>query len=280
MKRLGLLLGLVLLSQIGLPAVGQDAPGPETVFVAAGALKLRALIWRPAGHGPFPGVIFNHGSYSARDPMAPRDAAALGRTFARHGYVLLFLFRHGIGLSADQGTADGDQMTSAMAAGGLEARNRVQLELLDGAEMNEAVAGLAFLRALPDVDPRRLAVSGHSFGGSLSLLLAEREPSLRAAVVFGAAAGSWSQSPALRERLLSAVQHTAAPVLFIHTANDYSVEPGKHLAREMQRSGKSHELKIYPPFGQTSREGHNFLYRSVGTWESDVFAFLDAHLQR
>ncbi len=280
MKGLGLLLGLVLLSQIGLPTVGQDALGPETVVVAAGALELRALIWRPAGHGPFPGVIFNHGSYSARHPMAANDAAALGRAFARHGYVLLLLFRHGIGLSADQGVADGDQMASALAAGGAKGRNRVQLELLEGSEMNEAMAGLAFLRALPDVDPQRIAVSGHSFGGSLSLLLAERDQSLRAAVVFGAAAGSWNHSPALRERLLSAVRHTAAPILLIHTANDYSIAPGENLAREMQRSGKPHELKIYPPFGQTSREGHNFLYRGVGMWESDVFAFLDAHLKQ
>jgi len=34
----------------------------------------------------------------------------------------------------------------------------------------DALAGLAFLRARPDIDSRRVVVVGHSFGGSLSLL--------------------------------------------------------------------------------------------------------------
>jgi hypothetical protein len=44
--------------------------------------------------------------------------------------------------------------------------------------------------------------------------------------------------------------------------------------------GKPHALKIYPPFGADTRAGHNLVFRSVGTWESDAFAFLDVHLRR
>jgi hypothetical protein len=35
---------------------------PETVQVRSGTLTLTADLWRPAGRGPFPGVLFNHGS--------------------------------------------------------------------------------------------------------------------------------------------------------------------------------------------------------------------------
>jgi hypothetical protein len=70
----------------------------------------------------------------------------------------------------------------------------------------------------------------------------------------------------------------SAPALFIHAKNDYSIEPGPALAAEMKRLGKPHELKMYPPFGADTRAGHNFLFRSVATWESDVFAFLGAQL--
>jgi hypothetical protein len=92
------------------------------------------------------------------------------------------------------------------------------------------------------------------------------------------AAGAKSQ--ALAERLLTAVQRIAAPVLFIHAANDYSTAPGVAPATEMQRLAKPHVLKIYPAFGPDTRAGHNLLFRSVRTWESDVFAFLDEHLRR
>jgi hypothetical protein len=111
------------------------------------------------------------------------------------------------------------------------------------------------------------------------LLLTERDRTLAAAVDFGGAAGSWERSPQLRARLLEAVGGTVVPVFFIHTANDYSVAPGKALAAEMTRLDKPHRIKIYPPYGATASEGHNFLHLNVATWEPDVFAFLDERLR-
>jgi len=212
--------------------------------------------------------------------MPENEPGVLGPVFARHGFVFLFLFRQGIGLSLGQGTADGDLMARALAAEGIGGRNRVQLQLLENEEFDEALAGLALLRSLPEVDVHRVAVVGHSFGGSITLLVAARDTAVRAAVVFGAAAASWSQSPTLRARLLAAVGRTRAPVLFIHAANDYSLAPGKALASEMQRLRKPHGLKLYSAIGRESRDGHNLVYRSVSTWERDVFGFLAAHLQR
>jgi dienelactone hydrolase len=137
----------------------------------------------------------------------------------------------------------------------------------------------AALRARADVDVRRIGVVGHSFGGSLSLLMAARDQGIRAAVIFGGAAGSWNGSPMLREHLLDAVRRMSAAALFVHAANDYSTAPGSALAAEMQRLGRPHALKIYPPFGADARSGHNLIFRSVRTWESDVFVFLDAYLR-
>jgi carboxymethylenebutenolidase len=249
--------------------------GPDTVVVRSGNLTLRGLLWTPAGTGPFPAVLFNHGSYSGGDSLTSHDMTALGPVFARHGYVFLFLCRRGIGLSGDQGAADGDLMANALATRGREGRNEIQLQLLEGEELDEALAGLAFLRALPRVDVHRIAVAGHSFGGSLTLFLAARDTALRAVVVFSGAAHSWDLSPSLRTKLRVAVRHTP-PVFFIHTANDYSTSSGKALANEMRRLGRPHRLVIYPTFGQTAREGHNFLFYDVGMWEADVFTFLDS----
>jgi carboxymethylenebutenolidase len=261
-------------------ADGQQRVSPELLDVRSGALTLRAQVWRPSGKGPFPAVLFNHGSYSTGAALSRSSAETLGAVFARHGYVFLWLHRQGIGLSRGQGTADGDQFARAFKAEGVEGRNRVQLQLLEHEELDEATAALERLRARDDVDARRIAVVGHSFGGSLTLLMAARDPEIRAAVVFGGAAGSWNHSIGLRERLLAAVARMPAPALFIHAENDYSIAPGSALAAEMQRLGKPHALKIYGAFGPDTRAGHNIVFESVRTWESDVFAFLDACLRR
>jgi carboxymethylenebutenolidase len=261
-------------------AGGQPTASPEALDVRSGALTLRAQLWRPSGSGPFPAVLFNHGSYSTDDPLPASEPEALGAVFARHGYVFLWLHRLGTVLSRAQGMSDGDQMARAFKAEGVEGRNRVQLQLLENEQMNEASDAVVRLRARDDVDARRVGVVGHSFGGSLSVLMAARDPEIRAAVIFGGAAGSWNQSPALRERLLGAVGRMSAPAFFIHAENDYSIAPGPTLAGEMQRLGKPYALKIYPAFGADARAGHNLVFRSVPTWEADVFSFLNAHLRR
>jgi dienelactone hydrolase len=250
----------------------------ETVTITSGALRLHALVFRPAGTGPFPAVLFNHGSYGRGDVLTTEQAAGLGTVFARHGYLLLFPFRRGVALSADQGKPEGEVMNEAFSTGGSSARNRTQLALLDGEAMQEALAGLATLKARPDVDSERMALAGHSFGGSLSLLVAAREPGVGAVVLFASTARSWPRSADLRARLDMAARSIKAPVLFMHAANDYSTAPGRVLAAKRQTLGLPQRLEIYPSFGSTASEGHNFLYSSVATWESDVFAFLDESL--
>jgi dienelactone hydrolase len=177
----------------------------DTVVIQSGALTLRALLWRPAGSGPFPAIVYNH---------------------------------------------------------------------------SDVRGGLSFLRAGSDVDPRRIGCVGHSFGGSLALLLAERDPDVRATVLFGAAAGSWDDSPPLQSRLLAAVRRAKAPAFFVFAENEFSVEPAKVLGAEMQRLGIPHRVQIYPPIGKTPAEGHDLVHIGVPTWERDVFAFLDEHLKK
>jgi dienelactone hydrolase len=165
-------------------------------------------------------------------------------------------------------------MAQALARDGPAGRNRAQLELLEGEALAEAGAGLAYLRTLPMVDPRRIVLVGHSFGGSLSILLAAGDTTIPAVVLFGAAAASWGPSPALRARLLAAVRRARARFFIIHAANDYSLAPGEALAAELRRIGRPYRLKIYPPVGSTTRAGHNFVFLSVAAWQDDVLAFL------
>jgi len=276
---------LVFAAALATTARGQSTGRPETVVVHNGPITLHALLWRPQGRGPFPAILLNHGSGRTREELerlGPYEGQAeiLGPVFARHGYVFLFPFRQGVGLSADQGTSAIDLMNSELAAHGQDARNALQLRLLENRELSDAAAGLAFLRGLPEVDARKVAIVAHSFGGSLTILQAEREPDLRAVIIFSCAGYSWDRSPELRARLLTAMAHIRAPVFFIHAANDYSVNPGKALDGRLEQLGKPHCLKIYPPIGRTPDDGHAFPLLGVSIWEPDVLAFLDEHMRK
>ena len=275
----------VLIQTFAIQAESGAVAGPRAVVIRRGEAQLRGLFWRPRGRGPFPAILLNHGSGRTREELErlgpyERQAETLGPVFARHGYAFLYLFRRGVGLSAGQGDSSIDIMNAEFAAHGQDARNAIQLKLLENREISDSLAGLAFLRALPEVDARRIAVVGDSFGGSLTVLEAERDSAVRAAVVFSCAGYSWDKSPQLRARLLAAIDRMETPIFFVHAANDYSLASGKELDAELNRLRKSHRLKIYPPVGQSAEDGHAFLYRRVSMWEPDVFAFLDEHMRR
>lgn len=273
-QRFVLLLLLVVASN-GAAARGLS---PESLSIRSGDATLHALLWRPAGRGPYPAVLIDHGSGRTPEQLKTlgpyeQQAETVCPVFAGHGYVCLFLFRRGVGPSADSGKNAIDLMDNAFARGGQEARNVMQLQLLEHRELDDAAAALAELRARPDVDSRRVSLVGHSFGASLTLLLAAREPDIRAIVLFSTAGYSWDRSSELRERLLAAAAHITAPVFLMHAANDYSTNPGKALDNRLAQLGRAHRLKIYAPIGTTPDEGHDLPLRPA-VWESDVFAFL------
>jgi dienelactone hydrolase len=258
------------------------AASPEIVEVQSGTLHLKAYFWKPSGAGPFPAVLFNHGSgaedaqHTAGQTMA--DAAAnLAPIFLKHGYAFFYLCRRGQGLSADQAPFMQDLLKREEAAKGKEARQHLHYVLVTGDQLDDSLAGLRFLKTAPGIDPRRIAVVGHSFGGVITLLSGERDQTIRAEVTFGAGANSWKLSQELRERVLAAVSKTSAPIMLIHAANDFDTTPGTAVAGELERLRKPHVLKIYPALGRSPDDGHNLLYLAIPEWETDVFQFLDTN---
>ena len=259
-----------------------QSAGAQIVEFSSGNLHLKGYLWKPPGRGPFPAVLFNHGS-GGNDSMQTsgmpisQAAGVLAPIFLKHGYAFFYPCRRGHGLSADRGEFIQDVLKRQEAAG-IEARQKLQFELMTGPHLDDTLAAFSFLKTVPEIDTHRIAIVGHSFGGQLALLDAERERNLSAVVTFGAAANSWDKSPELRERLLAAVTKARSPIMLIPAANDYSTTPGRKLAAELERIQKPHILKIYPAVGRTSDEGHNAVYTASGIWEADVFAFLDQNV--
>jgi carboxymethylenebutenolidase len=272
---------------LSLAALGQSKPSmvPQTVEFASGKLHLMAYFWKPAGSGPFPAVLFNHGSggadsdHTAGMPIT-QSANVLAPFFIKHGYALLYPFRRGHGPSASQAPFMQDVLRGEEESRGKDARQHLQFVLLTTEQLDDVMAALAFLKTMPEIDSHRIAVAGNSFGGQLTLLAAERDRTVRAAVTFAAAAGSWERSPELRERLINAIHNTNAAIMLTHAENDFGTTAGSALAAELKRLHKPYVLRIYPPVGLTSDDGHNNLYENIPAWESDVFEFLDQHVKQ
>jgi carboxymethylenebutenolidase len=240
---------------------------PVEVTFTSGELLLHGFVYKPEGNGPFPAVLWNHGS-----ERLPGWLPGIAELFVARGYVFFIPHRSGQGRSP--GAYIMDLLNRERAEHGVEAWSRKLVELTE-AHLQDQIAALNYLKSLPYVDNRRIAVAGCSFGGIQTILAAGEELGLRAAVDFAGAAQVWSGSPEMRERMLSAARRATVRVLLIQAENDYDLAPTRALDGELRQAGKPHKVAIFPPFGNTHQEGHGLCVRGGAIWAPTVFSFLD-----
>ena len=261
---------LLLLGMLSLPFVS----AAEDVTFPSGNLTLHGVVYKPEGKGPFPAVVYNHGSAGGMISKSGFDA--LGPVFASHGWVLFGPYRRGQGLSASAGPYIGDQIAAAEKNGGISAAAETMVRLLTTDHLNDQLAALAWLRKQRFVQANRIAVAGTSFGGIETVLGAERG-TYCAAVDSAGAAQSWAEAPAVQALMTASVRNARVPIFFFQAGNDYDLSPSKVLSAAMKAAGKPYEVKIYPPYGKTAQDGHAFGYFGSSVWAGDVFRFLNRH---
>jgi carboxymethylenebutenolidase len=257
--------------------VGPSAAVPtvaDEVTFSNGGLTLRGALYKPTGSGPFPAVLFNHGS--APGMLNSQALEAIGPLFAARGWVFFAPYRRGQGLSASAGPYIGDQIEAATKKGGASAGAAEMIRLLEGDHLDDQLAALAWLRKASFVRPDRIAVVGNSFGGIETVLGVERA-SYCAGVDASGGAQSWAASPELQASMARAVRNARAPVFFFQAENDFDLSPTRTLSSVMKDAGKPFEAKIYPPFGNSPQEGHSFAYRGSSIWFDDVLRFVERH---
>jgi carboxymethylenebutenolidase len=244
----------------------------DTVSFQSGNLTLYGVLYKPEGAGPFPAVLYNHGSAAG---MLNNEAfEALGPVFAKRGWIFFAPYRRGQGLSASAGLYIGDEIEAARKNGGMRAAAATMVRLLETDQLNDQLAALAWLQKREFVQARRIAVAGNSFGGVEAVLGAERG-SYCAAIDASGGAESWALAPELQVSMARAVRNAHVPIFFFQPENDYDLAPGRVLSAAMKSSGKTFEMKIYPAFGKSNQEGHSFSYLGSSVWADDVFRFLE-----
>jgi dienelactone hydrolase len=202
---------------------GADDPGR----VAVQQLELRDAADRrvpvriayPEQGTQLPIVLFSHGAYSSKDDYAPILDA-----WAAHGYVVVAATHPD---STKMGMKRGDP-----AAGRTQPQRLVDLKLIvdQWAEIEQRVPALQ-----GRVDPRRVAATGHSYGGWIAQTLGGatttdpatggtvttgRDPRISAVIVFS---GPGALPPVLRPEDFRAL---ALPTLVTVGTNDLAMTPG------------------------------------------------------
>jgi len=243
-----------------------------TIELGGHRFGLAARVFRPAGSGPFPLVVINHGT-----PVSIADArnTSLGYTpaaqwFAAQGYMVVVALRPGFGNS------DGPYMEPGGPCG-----NRDYVH--DGRETAAVEAAIAeSAAALPDADPKRIVVLGQSAGGFGAIALADDPPPGVVGVISFAGGRGGDDHEHICGGVARLIEAAAVfgkanrlPQIWLYAANDHFFAPpvAHALAQAYQGASGPHIAFVdLPPFDD---DGHKtFAHADPSVWAAPVSAFL------
>lgn len=229
-------------------------------------IKLETTVYKPAGNGPFPLIVLNHGkargnaAFQSRARYSEQAAALVAR-----GYVVAIPMRQGFSKSGGAYIGSGCNV---------EANGLVQAE--------DVVAALDYLTQQPYVDRTRIVIMGQSHGGLTTLAFGTiAYPGVRGLVNF--AGGLRNDTCVAWEGNLVRAFETYGrqaryPSLWFYGDND-SYWP-KPMPEEMfaaySRAGNQNARARLVDFGNFKSDSHGMFASHAGLaiWLPQVDAFL------
>jgi len=259
---------------LSLVATAGAAPGTRVTF-ESGELTLVGYLYHPEGSGPWPALIWNHGS--EKDPAAGPQFETIAKAFVAAGYLVFAPVRRGHGESEGDYVVDRLKFTAGQL--GNDEANRLTVRLLETEQLADQLAGLEYVKQLPFVDAERIVVAGCSYGGIETLLGAEKGAGYKAAISISPAALSWDRNDYLKKRLVTAVGRIRIPVMLIQPAKDASLAPSQVLGAAAARAGTPLTARVYPATGPEKEQAHCFGGAAgMHVWVDDAKAFFEENL--
>jgi len=235
-----------------LTATGAAIEGKQVSY-KSGDENVQALIYVPAGKGPFPGIIAIHEWWGLND-WIKEEASNL----AKEGYVVLAvdLYRGKV--------ADNAETAHELMRGVPEDRASRDLK-----------AAFDYLSSRNDVNKDRIGAIGWCMGGGYSLDVALLEPTLAADVINY---GHLATDP-------NELRKINAPILGLFGAQDKGITPDdvRKFEAQMKQVGKKVEVKVYADAGHAFENPNNKAgYRpadAADAWQRTI-RFFSANLQK
>ncbi len=125
----------------------------EHITYMSGKLKITARVWFPSGSGIAPAVLYNHGGVTGFSKGTLKRC----RELVAAGFIVF-----GSAYRGEEGSEG-------------------QVEVEKG-EVDDVLAGIAWLKTQTRVDPKRIAMMGTSHGAIIGLLVAAKSRDIRALV--------------------------------------------------------------------------------------------------
>ena len=207
----------------------------EEIAIPTADGACRSFVFRPAGAGPWPGVIFYMDGLGIRPVLFDMCERLAGEGFV----VLLPDLFHRAGpyepLDAKRLLASGDIRTALAHLFGSTDRGRVAAD---------TAAFLACLDGRPDVAGHRAGVTGYCMGGGFALTAAGTYPERIAAAASFHGGGLATDDPDSPHRLAPRMR-AQVYVAGADRDDSYPPEMAARLERALTEAGVSHRCEIY-----------------------------------
>lgn len=237
-------------------------------------VKLEVILFKPSGDGPFPLLIFNHGSTGLGTDRARIKQSfwtkSLSKFFNKRGWMVAFPQRRG------RGKSDGlyDEGFKTDRSKGYSCKPELSLP---GAEraLQDIHAAVKILTDFPDVNRDTIVMGGVSRGGALAIAYAGRHPDKIKGVIN--ISGGWMTSkcpdgPSINRTLFSQGVSYRRPTLWLYGKQDpyYSTA---HIQWVFEIFTKNGGLGQYLTFDVPNANDH-LLYRRRDIWGNAVARYL------
>ena len=245
------------------------------VTVDGETVKLATITYRPAGAGPFPTLIFHHGSTGrGLDPALfarPSGPKALAEWFTSRGWAVVLPSRRG------RGGSEGlyDEGFGIDRSKGYTCEPPLSLAGADRA-LRDIDAITALILAQPFVDRGRVAVGGQSRGGILSVAWSSRQPGTPRAVINFVGGWQGARCPtaaSVNQTLFKRGATYGRASIWLYGGNDpfYALAHSRGNFAAFQEAGGKGAFHAYtPPEGLT---GHQ-IGSAPSLWSATLEAYL------
>jgi dienelactone hydrolase len=199
-------MGTAIAQEVKTPKIADLRLSGEEWSCTADESAVKGMLLKPAGDGPFPAIILSHGLGGNAQTMMRMRGAEL----VKWGFVCIATDYTHAGKSGGRGNQDGIDFTKAGARPENIQRGLVCLEIL---------------RQQKDVDPKRIALYGHSMGAFLTIALAAAAPDKIAAAAITAGGVVTADYRAASAPTVEVADRVRAPFLILHGTTDTTVLP-------------------------------------------------------